>query len=144
MARPTRAQYFMNIAATVATRSTCPSLQVGAILVDEHQNIVAAGYNGAPKGMTHCDHNSSVAITGVVDEPCHLVIHAEVNAILRSKEDPSVCIMYSTHGACMECAKIMVQVGLKEVVYESPYHRGGEEVFTYLRLGGVVVREYKG
>ena len=82
-ARPSWDEYFMRIAHEVATRSTCPRLAVGAVVVRD-KRILTTGYNGSPSGMPHCEDIG--CLIRVVDgrESCQRTLHAEQNAIIQA------------------------------------------------------------
>jgi len=129
LTRPSFDRYMLDVARVVATRSTCPRLRVGAVLVvDRH--IIATGYNGSLRGQPHCDDVGC----DVVGDHCCRAQHAEANAVLQAAKlgvstDRSVC--YCTHMPCFSCAKLLAGAGIQAVVYDAPY-RPDERV---LRLG---------
>lgn len=118
--RPSKDEYFMQLAKTVATRSTCPKAQVGALLVRDG-SIISTGYNGAPVGEKHCEevgHNESP------DGHCQRAVHAELNAILQAAKHgnaTSGSTLYISHFPCNHCLKALRNAGIKEIVYEAPY-----------------------
>jgi|LSQX01.2.fsa_nt_gb dCMP deaminase len=111
-------QYFMQITESVATRSTCDRANVGAIIV-KNNYILGHGYNGAPKGVLHCD---DIGHT-LHNNHCIGVIHAEVNAIIQATSiyDIEGATLYCTHTPCMDCCKIILNVGIKKVIYKYLY-----------------------
>lgn len=109
-------KYFMDIATKVAERSTCDRASVGAVLV-KNNKIIAAGYNGSPSGEPHCTEVGHLLING----HCKRTIHAEVNAILQTTENMSEAILYVTHYPCIDCQKIIKQVGISKVYYKNSY-----------------------
>ncbi len=120
-------EYFIEIAETVAKRSTCLHREVGAVLVRE-KHIISTGYNGAPSGLQHCEEvgclrEKNSIPSGERHELCRGV-HAEANAIIQaalhgiSTEDSS---MYCTHQPCVLCTKLIINAKIKEVVYKEPY-----------------------
>ncbi|MCS7121869.1 MAG: dCMP deaminase family protein [Archaeoglobaceae archaeon] len=125
--RPTLDEYFMEIAKVVATRSTCLRQKVGAVVVKD-KRILATGYNGAPSGLPHCDEVGCMrdelrVPSGERQELCRGV-HAEQNAIIQAaKFGISVegATLYSTHCPCITCAKIIINSGIKRVVYGRDY-----------------------
>jgi len=127
MSRPTLDEYFMEIASVVAKRSTCLRQHVGAVIVKD-KRILATGYNGAPSGMPHCEEvgclRDKMAVpSGERQELCRGV-HAEQNAIIQAaKFGISVDggTLYSTHCPCITCAKIIINAGIKKVVYGKEY-----------------------
>ncbi|MCO5554386.1 hypothetical protein L7F22_007916 [Adiantum nelumboides] len=112
--------YFMAIAFLSAHRSKDPNRQVGACLVSQDRVILGIGYNGFPRGCS--DDELPWAKMAVNDDPLQTkypyVCHAEVNAIL-NKNHASACgqRLYVTMFPCNECAKIIIQAGVAEVVY---------------------------
>jgi len=118
-ARPGWDEYFMEIARTVATRATCPRAMVGAVLTRERR-ILTTGYNGAPRGVSHC---SDVGCL-MVDGHCLRATHAEANAIVQgalhgvSLEGATA---YCTHQPCAGCSKLLISAGVRRIVYADPY-----------------------
>ena len=117
--RPSWDKYFIEIAERVASRSTCLRLKVGAVLVAEDNRILATGYNGSPKGTPHC---IDVGCLKNEEGRCVRTIHAEVNAIL--SVDMLIkknSIIYCTHEPCDNCTKLIIQAGIKKVVFKNLY-----------------------
>lgn len=109
-----KAQGFINIAKEVANSSKDPSTKVGAIIVDETNDIIASGYNGFIAG---CDESY---MTYERPEKYDLIIHSEVNALLRSpRKNLSGCTMYVTHAPCSDCLKLILQKGIRNIVYDN-------------------------
>jgi len=121
-------QYFMTITQQVAERSTCKRAKVGAVIVRD-RNILATGYNGAPAGMPHCTEAGCLIYEsktpyGEIEENCFRTIHAEINAIAQAAKNGSNIkdsSIYVTHTPCIHCIKVLVNTGIKNVYYESPY-----------------------
>ena len=106
---------FMNITKEVATLSHCVRFKVGAVLVKDG-NIISMGYNGTPAGMDNCCERDNVTLPHV--------IHGEVNAILKAaKTGTSVNggTLYLTLSPCLDCSKLILQSGIKRVVYLTAY-----------------------
>lgn len=126
-ARPDWDDYFMEIARVVSTRSTCLRRSVGAVIVVNRQ-IVATGYNGTPRNLPHC------AEVGCLREQLHVPsgqmhelcrgIHAEQNAVVQAAYH-GVSVnggtVYCTHQPCVVCTKILINAGIKRIVYANPY-----------------------
>lgn len=113
-------EYFMDLAVTVASRSTCDRAFVGCILVNKDNRIVSTGYNGSVAGNPHCD---DVGHT-MRDGHCIATIHAEMNAILYcAKEGISLkgTICYVTHFPCLNCTKALIQAGISKIYYKEGY-----------------------
>lgn len=106
---------FLNIAKETSTLSHCVRSKVGAVLVKDG-NIISFGYNGTPSGMDNCCEDNNVTLPHV--------IHGEVNAILKAaKTGNSVngSTLYLTLSPCLDCSKLILQSGVKRVVYLEEY-----------------------
>ncbi len=111
-------EYFMGMALLSAKRSKDPSTQVGACIVTEDKKVVGLGYNGLPIGCS--DDDFPWGREGeFLDTKYPFVCHAEQNAILNSIKSLKNCIIYVGLFPCHECAKAIIQSGIKEVVYLS-------------------------
>lgn len=122
--RPSREEYYMQIARATAKRSTCNRARVGAIAI-LNDRIVATGYNGSPKGLAHCDPHEEDEVSNhlLIDNHCLRTIHAEMNVICQAaKMGTSLngATLYVTHEPCFECTKHLINVGVKAIVYETP------------------------
>ena len=111
-------EYFMAIAKLSAMRSKDPSTQVGACIVGEENRILSIGYNGAPNGFND-DEFPWDRDGNLLDTKYPFVAHAELNAILNSKTPLDDARLYVTLFPCNECAKAIIQAGIKEVLYAS-------------------------
>jgi dCMP deaminase len=108
----------MGIALLSAQRSKDPNTQVGACIVNQRNHIVGVGYNGLPRGC--CDDEFPWAREGdMLDTKYAFVAHAELNAVLNSEANLQNCRIYVALFPCNECAKIIIQSGIKEVIYLS-------------------------
>lgn len=116
----------MQIAHLVATRATCPRRHVGAIIVRDRR-VLATGYNGAPRGITHCPPGG-----GENDWPggclraghCIRALHAEQNALLQAAMIGVPCegsTIYVTCQPCNTCAKMLINAGIRRVIFEGDY-----------------------
>ena len=106
---------YMNVAKEIATLSHCTRSKVGAVLVKDG-NVISFGYNGTPSGMDNCCERDNVTLPHV--------IHAEVNAVLKAaKTGTSVdgSTLYLTLSPCLDCSKLVLQAGVKRVVYLETY-----------------------
>jgi len=125
-------QTFMKIAYLVGQESYCKRRQVGAVIVKEN-NIIALGYNGTPSGFENCCEDEYEAVTGLTPEGALVenklktrpeVLHAESNAIskcARSTSSSEGADIYVTTAPCVECAKLIIQAGIKSVYYCEDY-----------------------
>jgi dCMP deaminase len=127
MARPSWDDYFMQIVDLVKTRSTCLRRQVGALIVKD-KRILASGYNGAPSGVSHCAEVGCLRQqlnipSGERHELCR-AIHAEQNAIVQaaySGTSVNDSTMYVSLQPCSLCAKLMINAGIKKLVFRGSY-----------------------
>lgn len=114
--RISRPQMFMEIAATVARRSTCFRLNVGAVIV-HNRRIISIGYNGAPPGAPHCAGNDCPG-----KHACHLTIHAEDNALRYCPDIDGDFDLYVTDSPCSGCfEKIRDDGRIKRIFFGTPY-----------------------
>lgn len=121
-------EYFMAIAILTAKRSKDPNTQVGACIVSKDNRILACGYNGAPNGFD--DDKFPWKREGTALNTKYMfVCHAELNAILNyrgSRKDFEGAKIYVDLFPCNECAKAIIQAGIKEVIYKSDKYAGTE------------------
>ena len=124
--------YYLNIAKAVAARSTCLRRQYGAVIVADDE-IIATGYNGAPRGEANCcdvgkcycrEHSTPIdehaARHGDQYGTC-VAVHAEQNAIIQAARmgvSIAGATLYCTHQPCVICAKMIINSGIKRIVYE--------------------------
>ena len=110
-------EYFMGIAMLAAKRSKDPSTQVGACIVSPDNIIISTGYNGMPKG---CSDDEFPWDREGAETKYPFVVHAELNAILNANgRDLRGSRLYVALFPCNECAKAIIQSGIKEVIYLS-------------------------
>jgi dCMP deaminase len=145
--RPSWDQYFMLITRQVADRSTCNRAKVGAVIVRD-KNILATGYNGSPAGLPHCTEvgcliYESRTPSGEIEENCFRTIHAEINAIAQAAKNGSSirdADIYITHTPCIHCFKVLINTGIKRVLYEKPYKLATlDELRRYCDVGLIQV-----
>lgn len=115
----------MDVAARFAQLSHAERLKVGAIIVKDNR-IISIGYNGMPAGWDNqCEEHYDCSITGtpfVASKP--EVLHAETNAIAKVAQSAESCdnaAIFCTHEPCLECAKLIMQSGIKSVFYRHPH-----------------------
>lgn len=119
-------EYFMGLALLSAERSKDPSTQVGACIVNKDNKIVSVGYNGAPTGYDDDKYMNWERDGDFLNTKYAYVCHSELNAILNSNTDVRNCKLYVTLFPCNECAKVIIQSGIKEIVYLSDKYDGTE------------------
>ena len=141
--RPSWDEYFMEIARVVSERATCDRLHVGAIIV-KNRVILSTGYNGASRGLPHCDE----AGHELVDGHCVRTVHAEANAILQAAKygvPVDEATLYVTNSPCYDCFKMIVNAGIKRVVYGSFYkgrYDASEKVLELAKNAGVEIVKF--
>lgn len=117
----------MEVAEVVAKRSTCLRRNIGAVIVKD-KRILATGYNGAPTGLPHCGDTGCLREklgipSGERYEYCR-ALHAEQNALIQAARygiSLEGSTIYSTTEPCSMCAKMIINAGLRRVVYKDPY-----------------------
>ena len=148
MIRPSWNEYFMEIAHLVKRRATCLRRQVGAVIVKD-RNILATGYNGAPSGVEHCAERGCLREKlGIPSGERHEIcrgLHAEQNAIIQAaKHGTSIegATLYCTNQPCSTCAKMIINAGVKQIVFQDGYpdalaeemiKEAGIEVVSYVK-----------
>eukprot|EP00076_Gallus_gallus_P039863 XP_025005401.1 deoxycytidylate deaminase isoform X3 [Gallus gallus] len=140
-------EYFMAVAFLSAQRSKDPSSQVGACIVNSENKIVGIGYNGMPNGCSDDVLPWTRAAAHSLDTKYPYVCHAELNAIMnKNSADVKGCSMYVALFPCNECAKLIIQAGIKEVIFMSDKYHDSIEMTAARRmfdLAGIVYREFK-
>jgi dCMP deaminase len=132
------AAYYMEIAMLAASRSTCTRAQVGAVLVKEDR-LLAAGFNGAPRGLIHCIDDGCA----IVDEHCIRCLHAETNALFYAGREALGATLYVTHAPCIHCCGIVINAGIAVIYYKKMYNDtriqkiGYSSTERYLQMAGV-------
>lgn len=138
--------FFMGVAQLAAKRSRDTSSQVGACIVKDHK-ILSTGYNGMPRTCDECDLPWQRKANKWLDTKYPYVVHSELNAILNSPTtDLRDCVIYVTLFPCCECAKAILQSGIKEIHYlEDKYPDKDEFVASkrLLTLSGIKVIKHE-
>ena len=138
-------EYFMGIAVLSSLRSKDPNTKVGACIVDKEHKVVSIGYNGMPRGV---DESKVSWNRGEgLDSKYLYVCHAEFNAILNTRNGSALegCTLYVTLFPCNECAKAIIQTGIKEVVFFDNKYKdttGVQASLKMLELAGVKIRQF--
>ncbi len=138
-------EYFMGVALLAAERSKDPNTQVGACIVDEDNRIVSTGYNGFPYGCSDDEYPWSREGKNAEDTKYGYVVHAELNAILNARGRSVVGTrLYVALFPCNECAKAIIQSGIREVVYLSDKYANQPNTLIskrMLRSAGIRLRQ---
>ncbi|MFH0767730.1 MAG: dCMP deaminase family protein [Bacillota bacterium] len=136
-------EYFMGVAKLSAMRSKDPSTQVGACIINSDKRIVGIGYNGLPQGCN--DAEFSWASEGdYINTKYPYVVHAEANAILNATTNLKDSSIYVTLFPCNECTKLIIQSGIREIVFESDKYKDSKEhqaAIKMLNASGVKYRQ---
>lgn len=139
-------EYFMGIAMLSAMRSKDPNTQVGACIVDQQNKIVGIGYNGFPIGCSDDILPWEREAKNINDTKYPYVVHAEANAILNSTKDLHGARIYVGLFPCNECAKLIIQSGIKEIVYLSDKYKDSDATKAskrMLKMAGVKLRKLR-
>jgi len=145
--RPTWDEYFMDIIELIKTRSTCMRRQVGAMIVKD-KRILCTGYNGAPVNCRHCVETGCLRDqleipSGERHELCR-GLHAEQNAIAQaaySGISVKEGTMYSSSQPCMLCAKLIINSGIKKIIFKGDYP--DDNAMQILKEAGIRVVRYE-
>ena len=126
--RPSWDEYFMGMAKLTSQRSTCLRRKVGAVIV-KAKHIIATGYNGAPRGLSHCAELGGClreelnVPSGQRHELCR-ALHAEQNAIIQAAtlgQSIEGASIYITHQPCSICSKMIINAGIDRIVVDEGY-----------------------
>jgi dCMP deaminase len=115
--RRSRDQMLMMMAEAASGRSTCNRLHVGAVIAIDGR-VISTGYNGAPQGMAHCNHYPGD------ERPCNNAVHAEMNTIIFAARHGTAIEggeLFCTHEPCRLCAVMIINSGIRRVVFMHPY-----------------------
>lgn len=151
MKKPGWDEYFMKIAEIVKTRADCLRRQVGAVIVKDNR-ILTTGYNGTPIGTKNCTeggcrrcllrHQGKLK-SGEKEESC-ICLHAEQNAIIQASYlgvSTKNAILYCTSNPCSTCAKMIINAGIKKIVYRLNHH--DKEGINLLKKAKIKIHIFK-
>ena len=128
-------EYFMSIAAQVATRSTCDRKHVGAVVVRDKM-LLATGYNGSMRGIEHCDDVGHL----MQDGHCVRTVHAEANAIVQAARNgvrTEGASIYVTASPCFSCFKLIANAGISRIVFGEFYR--DDRIFSFSAQLGITL-----
>lgn len=120
--RPSKTDYFMEIAELVSSRSTCLDRQVGCILVSKDHKILGSGYNGAPTGIEHCTDNGFCLKDRFNDPEVCPSAHAEQNAILNSYMLERLFYCYCTCSPCIACVRMLLNTNCRVIIFRDDHN----------------------
>jgi dCMP deaminase len=130
-------KFFMGMAQYVATASKDPSTKTGAVIVDRERRVVSIGYNGFPRGVEDTPERYN-------DRPLKykLIVHCEENAILNAPLGVRGCVLFSTKFPCSECAKVIIQSGIRYVVHAAHGTNASDAAWAEdARISNMALRE---
>ena len=125
-------RYFLDLAAQVSTRATCPRKHVGVVIVRD-RNLVVSGYNGSISGTPRCADVGCL----VENDHCVRVVHAEMNAIAQAAKNGARvagATLYSTVFPCWPCFKVIANAGIVRIVYGETYRGDGDHLTQVQRV----------
>jgi dCMP deaminase len=131
-------EYFMNIAREVATRSTCDRKFVGAVVVRD-RSILATGYNGSIRGLSHCDEDGHL----MEDNHCVRTVHAEANAIVQAARNGvriEGASIYVTASPCWGCFRLIANAGITRIVFGEFYR--DKKIFEFSQQLGIELVDF--
>ncbi len=131
-------EYFMNIAREVATRSTCDRKHVGSVIVRD-RSILATGYNGSIRGLSHCDDDGHLMEEG----HCVRTVHAEANAIVQAARHGmriDGADIYVTASPCWGCFRLIANAGIMRIVFGEFYR--DQRIFEFSQKLGIELVDF--
>ena len=146
----TKHEYICQICEVVASKSDCFKRKVGSVFVNEDYEILATGYNAPPTKFPHCDRSFIHETTYVVKvktehscgESCIRNIHSEINAIAQAAKRGTALkgsILYCTYLPCIDCARVLINVGISRVYFKNENSDGGKSI---LAAGGISIFQW--
>ncbi len=139
-------ELFMGLAILSAERSKDPNTQVGACIVNDEKRIISLGYNGFPNNISDDDFPWEREAKNELDTKYPYVCHAEQNSIQNTNNSTKDCTIYTTLFPCSNCTKLIIQAGIKKVIYLSDkYNNTNDNIAAkrMLKAAGVEFIEYK-
>jgi len=137
VSRPSISKTFMDVAFTLARRATCGRRQVGCVLVNKRNHILATGYNGVAKGRDHCIDSPCAGAnlpSGEGHDICE-AIHAEQNALLQCSDVYNIADCYTTTAPCMACVKLLLNTSCHRIFFNEGYEVHGDARKLWERAG---------
>lgn len=143
--RPSWNEYFMHLAEETSQRSKDPHTKVGACIVKD-KRVLSLGYNGAPRSFDDSLVPETNGHENILENKNTFMVHAELNAILNFRGnlgDLEDSTLFVTVSPCYECAKLIAQVGIKNVIFKQRYHTGSEASDYILQHCGVHFQDFE-
>ena len=117
MSRINKDKCYMDMASALAQRSTCLDKQVGCIIINSNNEIIASGYNGAPRGQVHCIDTGICLVEKFSSKDFCPSTHAEQNALLQCRVPEQIHTIYVTLSPCVNCIRIINNTPCKRIVF---------------------------
>jgi len=141
--RPSWDEYFLELSKTVGKRGTCDRGRSGAVLV-KNKRVISTGYVGSPPNLAHCDEvghwfKKTIHKDGDITQHCIRTVHAEANAIAQAAKHgipTNETSLYCKMEPCIDCTKLLISAGIKNIVCEKRYH-GAQESREMLEEAGI-------
>lgn len=136
-------EYFMGVSLISAERSKDPNTQVGACIVNDKKRIIGIGYNGFPKGCSDDALPWDREGKSPNDTKYPYIVHAEANAILNSTKELENATIYVALFPCNECTKLIIQSGIKDIVFLSDKYAETDSVKASKRMLDMAKVKYR-
>lgn len=139
-------EYFMRMADLTKERSSCVKRKVGCVLVKDNR-IISTGYNGTPTGLPNCNEGGCARCArrdkrGTNLDLC-VCMHAEANALLYAGKDSNNGDLYCTLSPCLNCTKMIIQSGIKNVYYSDDYESETQKLSNQLfQLANINIQKF--
>lgn len=127
-------EYFMGVALLSSKRSKDPATKVGACIVNEDKRIIGIGYNGFPRGCSDTIYPWQKTSPNQLENKYLYVVHAEANAILNASTSCKNATLYVSLFPCNECAKLIIQSGIKKIIYMDDKNKDQDSVKASKRM----------
>lgn len=135
-------EYFMGVALLSAKRSKDPNTKVGACIINSKKRIIGIGYNGFPMGCDDSEFPWESKSESALDTKYPYVVHAEANAILNSSANLEGATVYVSLFPCNDCAKLIIQSGIKKIIYMDDKYKDAENNIAARRMFDAAGVEY--
>jgi dCMP deaminase len=132
-------EYFLRMAALVATRGTCIRRQVGCVLVNHRKHVLATGFSGVAAGLPHCTDFPCPGAnlpSGTGLDKCHS-IHSEQNSLLQCRDVYEIDTCYITHSPCIHCTKLLMNTSTKRIVFTEEYAHNTQSKELWAKTGRI-------
>ncbi|WP_338982972.1 deoxycytidylate deaminase [Spiroplasma endosymbiont of Othius punctulatus] len=116
--------YFLAMVELISMRSSDPKTKVGSVIVNNNNQVVSTGYNSLARGLKDENYPWTNDLSlGLENTKYAYIVHSEANAIVSSKQDLTDYTLYTSLFPCNECAKLIIQAGIKKVIFSSDKYK---------------------